>query len=249
MKLLLLGYPQCKLLDYLNKHYLVTQTEEKIKLEDTINFDFIISFGYKHIISKNITEHFKNKIVNLHISYLPYNKGYHPNFWSFIDNTPKGVTIHLINDKIDDGEILIQKEVQFSKNEDTLLKTYNRLIEEIQDLFIQNCYNILNQKLKPFPQQGKGTFYFQKDIDNYLYLLNNQWNTKINYIMKNKKMTDLEIIDKIEKVRSKNNVNWMDVLRLAFTYAPNEARAIMAKINKDDSCISDLLKELSNNDK
>ena len=57
-------------------------------------------------------------------------------------------------------------------------------------------------------------------------------------------------IEKIlEKIRKKNNVNWMDVLRLAFTHAPNEARAIMAKINKDDSRISELLEKLSNNGK
>ena len=39
----------------------------------------------------------------------------------------------------------------------------------------------------------------------------------------------LDIIDQIEKVRSRNNVNWMDVLRLAFKYAPDEARALMKK--------------------
>jgi RimJ/RimL family protein N-acetyltransferase len=60
-------------------------------------------------------------------------------------------------------------------------------------------------------------------------------------------MTDLEIIDEIEKVRSKNNVNWMDILRVAFIHAPEEARAIMAKINKDDNKISELLEQLSNN--
>jgi predicted transcriptional regulator len=60
-------------------------------------------------------------------------------------------------------------------------------------------------------------------------------------------MTDLEIIDEIEKVRSKNNVNWMDILRLAFQHAPSEARKIMAKINKDDNRISELLEQLSNN--
>ena len=64
---------------------------------------------------------------------------------------------------------------------------------------------------------------------------------------KNTIMTDLEIIDEIEKVRSKNNVNWMDILRVAFKYAPDEARAIMAKINKDDNKISELLEQLSNN--
>ena len=60
-------------------------------------------------------------------------------------------------------------------------------------------------------------------------------------------MTDLEIIDEIEKIRSKNNVNWMDILRVAFKHAPEEARAIMTKINKDDNRISELLEQLSNN--
>ena len=58
-------------------------------------------------------------------------------------------------------------------------------------------------------------------------------------------MTDLEIIDEIEKIRSKNNINWMNILRLAFKYAPEEARAIVSKINSDDQRISGLLKKLS----
>ena len=37
----------------------------------------------------------------------------------------------------------------------------------------------------------------------------------------------LKIIDEIEKVRSRNNVNWMDILRVAFRHAPDEARIIM----------------------
>ena len=60
-------------------------------------------------------------------------------------------------------------------------------------------------------------------------------------------MTDLEIINKIEQVRSKNNINWMNVLRLAFKYAPDEAREIVSKINSDDQEIGKLLKKLSEN--
>ena len=61
-------------------------------------------------------------------------------------------------------------------------------------------------------------------------------------------MTDLEIIDAIEKVRSKNNINWMNILRLAFKHSPEEARVIVGKINEDDGKISALLKQLSQND-
>ena len=60
-------------------------------------------------------------------------------------------------------------------------------------------------------------------------------------------MSDLEIIDAIEKVRSKNNINWMNILRLAFKHSPNEARKIVSKINADDSEIGQLLKKLSEN--
>mgnify|MGYP006127719873 CR=1 FL=1 len=65
--------------------------------------------------------------------------------------------------------------------------------------------------------------------------------------MQNKKnKINFDIIGKIEKVRSKNNTNWMDILRLAFKYAPIEAKRLVKKINKDDKKISNLLKKLGN---
>jgi hypothetical protein len=64
------------------------------------------------------------------------------------------------------------------------------------------------------------------------------------YVMiKNNKY--LSIISKIEKVRSKNNVNWMNILRLAFKLDANQAKKIMQKINYDDKKISQLLNKLS----
>ena len=54
----------------------------------------------------------------------------------------------------------------------------------------------------------------------------------------------LKIIDEIEKIRTKNNVNWMDVLRLAFTHAPEEAKDLMKKINTADDEVSAVLKKL-----
>lgn len=55
----------------------------------------------------------------------------------------------------------------------------------------------------------------------------------------------LKIIDQIEKIRSNNNVNWMNVLRLAFKLDSNQAKKIMKKINYDDKKISQLLNKLS----
>lgn len=55
----------------------------------------------------------------------------------------------------------------------------------------------------------------------------------------------LKVIDQIEKVRKKNNRNWMDVLRVAFKHAPKETAKIMANIYRDDSTISRLAKKLT----
>tara|TARA_B100001964_G_C13875635_1_gene440680 strand:+ start:249 stop:467 length:219 start_codon:yes stop_codon:yes gene_type:complete len=55
----------------------------------------------------------------------------------------------------------------------------------------------------------------------------------------------LTIISKIEKVRSKNNVNWMGLLRLAFKHAPKDASKLMKRVNSEDKKISSLLHKLS----
>ena len=53
-----------------------------------------------------------------------------------------------------------------------------------------------------------------------------------------------KIINQIQKIRSKNNVNWMNILTLAFKLDPKSASKIMKKRNYDDKKISDLLKKL-----
>jgi hypothetical protein len=53
-----------------------------------------------------------------------------------------------------------------------------------------------------------------------------------------------KIIDEIESIRSKNNVNWMDLVRLAFEVAPDRAKEIIAKIVEKDKEVCDLTKRL-----
>ena len=54
------------------------------------------------------------------------------------------------------------------------------------------------------------------------------------------------LTNQIQNVRSKNNKYWMDVLRLAFKHAPNQASELMKKVNLNDQKISKLVKKLSN---
>ena len=167
MKILFLGYntENTSLIGFLiNKGHDVVHQENKIDLNFSRNFDFIISFGYRHLISSDITEHFGKKIINLHISFLPYGRGRHPVFWSFIENSPQGVTIHLIDKGLDTGDVLLQKLVLYKKNENTFRKTHKRCLIEIENLFKDNVNDILNCKIQPKKQKGKGTYHKAKDL-------------------------------------------------------------------------------------
>ena len=54
-----------------------------------------------------------------------------------------------------------------------------------------------------------------------------------------------KIINQIQKVRTKNNVNWMNILKVAIKFAPIEAKKIIKKININDKKISQLVSKLS----
>lgn len=61
----------------------------------------------------------------------------------------------------------------------------------------------------------------------------------------NKYKKNILIINKIQKIRSKNNINWMNILKLAFKTNPKEASKIMSKVSNDDNKITKLVKRLT----
>ena len=107
----------------------------------------------------------------MHISLLPYNKGADPNLWSYLENSPKGVTIHKIDKGLDTGDIILQKKVQDDIENDTLKTSYDRLIQEIVKLLADNAEDILNNKITAHKQQGTGSIHYLKDKEKYIYLL------------------------------------------------------------------------------
>lgn len=65
-------------------------------------------------------------------------------------------------------------------------------------------------------------------------------------MVKNKKTNKdyNRIIERIQKVRKKNNKNWMDILKLAFNSNPVKASKIFNEIYKEDKNINRLAKKL-----
>ena len=55
----------------------------------------------------------------------------------------------------------------------------------------------------------------------------------------------LKIVDQIQKVRSKNNKNWMDLLRLSLRLDHKTSTKILSEIYKEDQKVSNLAKKLN----
>ena len=248
LRILFLGYDRTVtgLVDRLEKAgCAVDQSADPVK--NLQKWDLTISFGFRHIIKKDVIESAPRPPINLHIGYLPFNRGTHPNFWAFYDGTPSGVTIHEIDDGIDTGPILVQEPIVFPQELTTFETTHAYLLQKIETLFAQNIDDILTGTLKPRAQRGKGTYHRASDLPEGFPGWSENIDSALDEIHKtaeSTKLDKLEIIAEIERVRANNNINWMDLLRLAFSSSPEEAKQLVRRINADDRSISDLFSKL-----
>lgn len=185
-KILFLGYDSNKtrLIKFLKqKKYKVFEYKNKLLTKKIVSkFDYVISFGYRKKISIDCIKESENPIINLHLSYLPYNKGAHPNYWSFIEKTNKGVSIHEIDGKIDEGKLILRKKITFKNYKKlTFRKSYEILIYEIENLFIKNYKNILNNRCKEIKILQRGSFHYKKDLSKNF----SNWDQEIKKYIKN----------------------------------------------------------------
>jgi len=56
----------------------------------------------------------------------------------------------------------------------------------------------------------------------------------------------IKLVNQIEKIRSKNNKNWMDILRLAIKLDYSQTSKLIKQIYKYDTEISSLAKKIYN---
>ncbi len=184
-KILFLGPEDSPLITWLREQgEKVIQTADKLSAQEVSDqgYSFLISYGYRHILRKDILDIFPAKAINLHISYLPWNRGADPNFWSFIEDTPKGVTIHYLDEGVDTGDIIVQKKIEFDSDRETIATSYEKLQAVIQDLFKQNWPNIKSGKYQRKKQVGEGSTHKVKDKESLSHFLTDGWNTRVSVL-------------------------------------------------------------------
>ena len=108
------------------------------------NIKIICLAGFMKILSENFIKKFKGKILNIHPSLLPKYKGLNTHK-RVLNNKEKysGCTVHLVSNKLDSGEIIIQKRVKILKNENEASLAKKILAQE-HKLYPKAIIKILN---------------------------------------------------------------------------------------------------------
>tara|TARA_B100001175_G_C19256670_1_gene517382 strand:+ start:11 stop:583 length:573 start_codon:yes stop_codon:yes gene_type:complete len=104
--------------------------EEILKLIKPYNLELVCLAGYMKILSKKFIDKFPGKIINIHPSLLPKYKGLNTHLRAIENNeTVSGCTVHYVNENLDDGEIVLQKEVRID-NDDTEYTLADKVLKE-----------------------------------------------------------------------------------------------------------------------
>ena len=130
VKMVLNNNPRAYVLDRAQKHEVDTRvfsrtdfnTPDKC-LQLFENTDFIVLAGFLWLIPQFLVKKFENKIINIHPALLPSygGKGMYGDYVheAVLRNKENfsGITIHLVNEHYDEGQILFQKKIKIDENE------------------------------------------------------------------------------------------------------------------------------------
>ena len=155
-----------------------------VELLKKYSIDIAVSYRFRHIIKKPSIDYLNGKIINLHISLLPWNRGADPNLWSFLENTPKGVSIHYVDEGLDTGDIIAQEAVRINSGSQTLASTYEILNSEILELFKSQWPLIMGGECSRQKQPPGGSYHCLKDKEAYMHLLADKgWDTRVECLL------------------------------------------------------------------
>ncbi len=141
----------------------VTQVDVKkdFKLFIDSGYDLIFSLHCKQIFPPELVETIK--CINIHPGYNPINRGWYPQIFSIIYDLETGATIHEMNEKLDDGNIIDRKLVE-KQLWDTSATLYAKIVDAEFELLEKNLSLILNDQYQTIRPEGDGNVFTKKDF-------------------------------------------------------------------------------------
>lgn len=138
--------------------------KDQLNLVEDVEPDLLISAGFRHIIPESILDIPRLGAVNVHKSYLPYNRGANPNVWSIVEDNPAGVSVHYMTAAVDAGPIIDRRQVPVWPD-DSGRDLYDRLEIEQMKQFKAVWPDIRDGTAETIHQESaEGTHHYKGDF-------------------------------------------------------------------------------------
>ncbi|MGA1931836.1 phosphoribosylglycinamide formyltransferase [Arcobacter sp. YIC-464] len=132
-----------------DKRYPGQDCDDKIaRLLLEFECDYVFCSGYMKMIGPKLVNAFENKIINTHPAILPSQYGGKGMYGRYVHEAvikngekKSGVTIHYVNEKYDDGEIILTKELFLDENETP--ETLENRIKQLESIAIVDTFKKL----------------------------------------------------------------------------------------------------------
>jgi methionyl-tRNA formyltransferase len=125
-------------------------------------YDLVFSLHCKQIFPAALLDGVR--CVNVHPGLNPYNRGWFPQIFSIIDGQPAGVTIHQMDDQLDHGPIIAQRECPI-ESWDTSGSVYARLLAIERGLVLEHFAAIRDGSYRAETMATEGNLNLKKDFE------------------------------------------------------------------------------------
>jgi len=134
--------------------------KDELFLRELLSIDpeFIIVVAYGKVLPRTILDLPLRGCINVHASLLPKYRGAAPIAWAIIRGDERtGITSMLMDEGLDTGSILLQREIEISK-EDTTGNLGRKLSDLGASLLIETIRGIRDGSVQPVPQAGETSY-------------------------------------------------------------------------------------------
>ncbi|PHV70895.1 hypothetical protein CS063_07680 [Sporanaerobium hydrogeniformans] len=101
--------------------------------------------------------------VNLHPGYNPCNRGKFPYVFSILNKKALGVTLHLMDEELDHGPIIVRKKLEIEAW-DTMDTLYDKLLQLEVEVLEAHIESLLNGTFTTFLPEEEGNINYAKDF-------------------------------------------------------------------------------------
>ena len=110
--------------------------------------EIICLAGFMQVLSKKFINKWQNRIINIHPSYLPKNKGLNPQKQVIDERAPfTGCTVHFVNEKVDSGKIILQEKVKVMQSDNVQSLSY-RILQREHEIYPKALNQIASSMIR-----------------------------------------------------------------------------------------------------